>query len=268
MKLPHAMALALLSLLLTGCPAARQPSPAESKKSRVAAAPKPVGPSEKALVEALRANKPPQDNDPRFAQAIQRIDQLRGQLEFDAAGQLVGVDLASDRLAVSDDDVARLAALPHLARLKVSGGEITNRGVRQISRLTGLTELAIEKSQIDNAGLGELTALARLKSLNLRGSINLTDDGLDHLRQFPRLTSLALLDNKTITDAGIARLKPLVGLRFLDLRGCARVSDQGLADLRALKNLRSLRLGGDLVTDATMAVVEDLASLESLTVEA
>ena len=52
---------------------------------------------EKAIVEAIRAGKTIAGADAKFAAAIRKIDELRGQFEFDVAGRLVGVDLAGDR---------------------------------------------------------------------------------------------------------------------------------------------------------------------------
>ena len=69
-------------------------------------------------------------------------------------GNLVAVDLASDRVSVSDADLPCLLALPHLKQLKLSGSGISNAGVRQISSLAGLTELSLLDAQIDDAGLG------------------------------------------------------------------------------------------------------------------
>ena len=151
-----------------------------------------TNPDEKTLVKAIRAGKQAAGADPQFVKAVQRIDDLRGQLEFDAAGRLIGVDLASDRISVADVEVGILPALPNLKRLKLSGA-ITNEGARKISTITGLTELALQDSQIDNQGLQTLTRLVNLASLSLQRAVNLNDEGLEYLKRFPKLTSLALI---------------------------------------------------------------------------
>ena len=84
--------------------------------------------SEKEIVAQIAGEKLPADADPRFVAAVRRIKELGGKLEFDAAGDLVGVDLSSDRVSVADADIPQLLALSHLRELKLSGGGITNAG--------------------------------------------------------------------------------------------------------------------------------------------
>ena len=221
--------------------------------------------TEKASVEAIRARRPGTSAS-ALANAIDRIDALRGQLEFDAAGNLVAVDLASDRVSVADTDLVVLAGLPHLERLKLSGGEITDRGVEQLARLTGLTELALERSQIDDAGLGRLAVAGAAQVAQPAGL------GQPYRRRDGTTPPASPLDRAlAVGRQGDQRRRhrpahALAGLRALDLRGCVRVSDKGLSHLRAFPELRDLRLGGELVTDATMAAVADLHSLQSLTI--
>ena len=106
--------------------------------------------NEETDVAAIRKNQPVAA-DAGFVRAIRRIDERRGLLAFDR-GTLTGVDLSSGRISVADDDLAWLAALPHVRVLKISGGEITNAGIEHVARLGGLVELAIQDAQIDDAG--------------------------------------------------------------------------------------------------------------------
>jgi hypothetical protein len=50
--------------------------------------------------------------------AIQHLRELRGDLEFDAAGMLVSVDLAGNRASAEGLDLEQLAAIPTLTRLR------------------------------------------------------------------------------------------------------------------------------------------------------
>ena len=111
---------------------------------------------EKTQVEAILGSKELNGATQEFAAAVRRIDERGGQFGFDEAGNLVTVDLASDRVSVGDADLPCLLALPHLKRLKLSGGGISNVGVRQIGSLAGLTELSLLDAQIDDAGLEQL----------------------------------------------------------------------------------------------------------------
>ena len=126
--------------------------------------------SEKALVEAIRAGKVAQGTEAKFAAAIRKIDELRGQLEFDVAGRLVAVDLAGDRVSIGDADIPFLTALPNLRRLRLSGSGITSTGVKPIATIRGLTELSLLDAQIDNDGLGRLAGLSSLTVLSIQRS--------------------------------------------------------------------------------------------------
>ena len=213
------------------------------------------------LVPALLAveTKPPDD-------VAGRIKALGGQLEFDKDGKLVGVDLASDRVSVTDADVPLLLKLPNLKRLKLSGGGITAAGVARISTIAGLTDLGLLDVQVDNAGLGQLARLTNLGSLSIRRSPLLNDEGLKHLAQLPKLTNLGLLE-VGITDKGVALLADLPHLRLLDLRGCSQISNAGLGRLRTMQTCGCIRLGGYQIDDASLAILADIKSLVGVTIE-
>ena len=223
-------------------------------------------PSEKSQVEAIRTGKVLPGTETEFIAAVRRIDQARGQIEFDSAGRLVGVDLAGDRVSVGDADVPFLLDLPNLRRLRLSGSGITNAGLRQISTIRGLIELGLLDAQIDNDALGRLTGLPNLAALSIQRSPMISDAGLEHLKRLPKLTNLGLLD-LNVTDAGLARLADFTRLRVLDLRGCSQVTNAGLRQLRTLKNLKVLRLRGYAIGDDTLAILKDFPGLTGLTVE-
>jgi type 1 glutamine amidotransferase len=214
---------------------------------------------------ALRS-KVPQEKDDAFAAAVHRIDQRGGQCGFDASGNLVAVDLASERVSVANADLPCLLALPHLKQLKLSGSGISNAGVKQIGSIAGLAELSLLDAQIDDAGLAELARLTSLTSLSIRRSSQISDAGLEHLRQLAKLTDLGLLD-LAITDRGLEKIKDITRLRALDLRGCSQLTDAGIGQLRGLKSLKVLRLGGYGVNDDTLAIVGRFPSLVGLTLD-
>ena len=222
--------------------------------------------SEKTRVASILGDGESQESDMEFAAAVRRIHERGGRFDFDGSGDLVAVDLASDRVSVSDADLASLLALPHLKRLKLSGSGITNAGVRQVSSLAGLTQLSLLDAQIDDAGLEQLVRLTNLASLSIRRSPALTDKGLEPLKRLPKLVELGLLD-LGITDRGLEQIAALTGLRSLDLRGDAQLSNAGLEQLLALKNLKTLRLGGYQINDDTLSVVKGFTSLTSLTID-
>ena len=161
--------------------------------------------TEKSAVAQIRAGKQPDGVAQRFVVAVRRIDELGGQFEFDGFGKLVGVDLASDRVSVADADLPLMLSLPHLTKLKLSGGGISGAGIRKISTLGNLTELSLLDAQVDNAGLDQLARLAGLRSLSIRRSPLLNDEGIPHLKRLSKLASLGLLE-VGITDQGVAAL--------------------------------------------------------------
>ena len=191
---------------------------------------------------------------------------MGGRLDFDAAGNLVAVDLASDRVSLTDADIPCLLALPHLTRLRLSGGGITNVGLRQVASIAGLDDLFLLDAQVDDAGLTRLAQLKNLRSLTIRRSPQLSDKGLECLKRLPKLVDLGLLE-VGITNRGLERLKDLPQLRALDLRGSSQIDNTGLEQLRALKKLRTLRLGGYQTNDDAMAIVGRLSSLACLTID-
>ena len=221
--------------------------------------------SDRDLVAAFQTGKEI-DADVKFLAAVRRLDELSAELEFDAAGNLVGVDLASGRKSAADADVVLLPALRHLKKLRISGGEVTNAAAERLATIAGLAELALLNSQIDDAGFRLLSPLVGLTAINIQRTANMTDEGLEHLKNFPKLVSLGLGDN-SFTDRVIPRLQGLANLKIVDLRGCSQITDAGIGQLRSLKSLRGLRLGGYAVTDATLAIVAGFPNLATLAIE-
>jgi type 1 glutamine amidotransferase/Leucine-rich repeat (LRR) protein len=222
--------------------------------------------SEKTRVQAILRGGESQAADADFAAAVRHIDQRGGQFVFDGSGDLVAVDLAADRVSVSDADLGCLSALPNLRRLKLSGSGITNAGARQIGSLAGLAELSLLDAQIDDAGMEQLVRLTNLASLSIRRSSALTDKGLEYLKRLPKLVDLGLLD-LGITDGGLKQVAALARLRSLDLRSDSQLTNAGLQQLLALKSLRTLRLGGYQINDDTLSVVKQFTQLASLTLD-
>ena len=225
-----------------------------------------TAPSEKSQIDAILGSKESKGIAAEFAVAVRRVNERGGQFAFDEAGNLVDVDLASDRVSVADADLPCLLALPHLKRLKLSGGGISDVGVRQIGSIAGLEELSLQDAQIDDEGLKPLENLKNLSSLTIRRSPRVTDSAIEHLLQLPKLSKLGLLE-VGITNRGLERLKGMTRLRALDLRGCSQVGNAGLEQLASLKNLKILRLGGYLIDDDSLVIVKKLSSLTSLTID-
>jgi Leucine rich repeat/Leucine Rich repeat len=115
---------------------------------------------------------------------------------------------------------------------------ITDKGLKYISKLTKLTEL-------------DLTMCKRA-----------TDKGIKHLSKLPRLTTLNLI-LCNVTDASLKSLAKSQNLQSLNLRGC-HITDQGIKDLIPLKGLQSLNLRGSSITDSGVKALIALKHLKKL----
>ena len=90
-----------------------------------------------------------------------------------------------------------------------------------------MEQLLLLYNNFSNAGLAHLTGLAKLKVLDLRGCVMITDDGLPDLKKLPNLQRLKLR-NSPITDQGLKTIGEIKNLKGLSLEDAA-ISDAGLA---------------------------------------
>ena len=97
------------------------------------------------------------------------------------------------------------------------------------------------------------------------GNSKVDDTSLSAIKQFTNLTRLTLADTE-ITDAGLEHIKDLTDLEVLKFYPARRVTDAGMAHLKGLKNLRTLILLGTKMTDAGLAHIEGLTTLGHLNV--
>jgi Leucine-rich repeat (LRR) protein len=195
------------------------------------------------------------------------ITDAGGIVTKDRAGNITAVGLRSSW--VTDADLARLAALPHLARLDLSHTRITDHGLQQLKNAPAIEDLNLYYAeQITDEGMPALKGWKKLKRLDLRGT-RITDTTLEHLANMPTLEWLDI-GYAQVTDVGLDRLTPLVHLQSLTIGG-NKLTDAGLQALRQLPSLRSLRLGGQQRTDSglwsislTDAGLEAIATLQDL----
>jgi hypothetical protein len=137
--------------------------------------------------------------------AMAAIQRVHGHILSDAKGHPIFVDFSKEE-RVRDDDLAPLADLPYLQRVK------------------------FDEAPIGNDGLGFLKDAKYLKELSLRGT-KITDAGLLHLQKLPSLTELDL-ERVAVTDAGLAALGPIKSLRKVYLSSNGTTS----AGIDALKS--------------------------------
>jgi len=139
---------------------------------------------------------------------------------------------------------AALESLHGSKRLESIGlfgdSDVTAAGAARLASLENLTVVALSGPQLDDQALEQISRLAKLKLLAVGGAF--TDDGLRSLVKLAKLEQLALQSEK-ITDAGLARLGDLEQLKELDLE-CPGVSEAGIAALKKRLPELKVHVGG------------------------
>src|SRR5258708_520638 len=88
---------------------------------------------------------------------------------------------------------------------RLSGGGMTNAGMKRLSKLDQITHLHVEGSkELTDAGAGYLARMPQLRDLDMGGRTSpLTDRGLRALRHLPKLRQFKSCWTPGITDDGI-----------------------------------------------------------------
>lgn len=142
--------------------------------------------------------------------------------------------------------------------------ESMTRLMQHVSSLTELEYLLFDGQEVTDSGVRYVSRLKRLKGLHLERTC-ISDDGLACLEDLPQLESLRL-DDTQVTDAGMGAVARLSRLNNLSLKGTA-VTDQGVKALSGLTELQYLLLSDTQVSSAGLAHVSGLTQLELLDLE-
>lgn len=191
--------------------------------------------------------------------------------------RIVGIDLRKVTLDELEDRTTILTAkalpnhlpllknLPNLLSLEVLEGK------DDLSPLAGLNDLrflSLPKST-RNEHLSYIGQLVSLRKLHVN-SAQITEAGLDHLKNLSNLRQLELLPlgngEGWLTDNGMASLKNLVNLRELNLFW-ERVTDNGLSHIRRMSKLNSLTLDGTPISYLGLRNLEGLYNLQHLSLD-
>ncbi len=113
--------------------------------------------------------------------------------------------LRLDHTLVRDQDLQQLDGLEtKLLRINFSKTEITDAGLKTLSRMQGLEQVRLASPKISDDGLAALENLSQLRFLHLL-DMPITDAALTHLYGLKKLESL-YLDGTRVTDSGIEQL--------------------------------------------------------------
>ncbi len=108
-------------------------------------------------------------------------------------------------LSVTDQQLSRLKALPHLRELWLESAAITDAGISHLAAWRELVSLKVARTKITDTAVASLAELKTLETLDLSHT-QTTDESVQHLKTLQRLKSLNLR-NTSITAEGAAELK-------------------------------------------------------------
>ena len=134
--------------------------------------------------------------------------------------------------------------------------------VSSLAQTNNLLEVKYKGDTVDNEALESLLqAKEQVTRLDL-GKMEVTDEMLQVIGQFPNLTRLRLQQNP-ITDAGIRHLEELTNLVSLNLYG-TKVTNEALVSIRKMPNLKRIYLWQTEVTpEGVEALQQDKPEIEA-----
>ena len=179
------------------------------------------------------------------------------------ANQIGDLDL-SDRLILTDEDLANIKHLVNIRKLDLSDSNVTPNCASCLYGLKNLTELNITNTDINDKALANLPALRRLEVLDARelghmsntlkaiaGStrlhkLTLSNSAIDDntvklIGKDQNLEYLSLSDNPAVTANGIKYLAPLKRLGHLNILNC-RVGPEVIETLTSFRQLHELKI--------------------------
>lgn len=116
-----------------------------------------------------------------------------------------------------------------------------------------------------DAVLTRMAALDHVTTLKLGGSRELTDDGLLHLARMPQLQHLDLSEypGGNLTDRGLQVLRNLPNLRTFEMTWQRGISDVGVANIKACDLLERVNLMGSPTGDGAIEALQGKPKLRS-----
>lgn len=145
-------------------------------------------------------------------------------------------------------------------RIQLLGQRINDGVLQRIEGIRSLRSLDLIYAKITNAGIESIRKLERLKTLDLGACLNISDDGLKHLKGMGRLEVLRIWDT-AVTDGCFAYMKGLAHLRELYMSG-TKITGTGLSYLKRLRNMEGVDLRATQLSDAGLKALSTVASLQ------
>lgn len=154
--------------------------------------------------------------------------------------------------SITDEGLAKLAALRSLERLDLYCKNITISGLSHLNPLKNIVRLSLRGIKQDDSGL-DISGLTKLEQLTLK--LKRTRRGKEVVQDDIRDKDLACL----------AKLKNLKELRIVS-SSKSMITDAGMSHLAGLTNMRSLGIYGPLLTDKALSRLKGMQQLSSLSI--
>lgn len=192
-----------------------------------------------------------------IASVAETVQPPSGPIEFLVIKQRVVDGRPMQQLTTRD--LALIAQVGSIKKLKVAGSRITDEGLAHLVKLQALTSLDVSYCHwISPKGFEILSKLPKLESFTAART-QFGEEGATAISQLKRLKSLELPDTK-IKNADFLKLCTLPELESLMINNTL-VSDAGLAQLGNLSNLQRFYFSGTAISDAS---IEHLLELKKL----
>jgi Leucine-rich repeat (LRR) protein len=198
---------------------------------------------------------------------LRYLSQLKRLQAIYLGGPAVPFDAFFPSPASADIDLKvmeMLASLSDLQELSLPGVGVRDAHLAKLNQSKRLKTLNLGGNKdVTNEGIKVLAAIESLEWLNI-SSTSVNDEGLKHLGALPNLRVLVLAST-AVSDEGLSQLAKCKNLQVLDLSR-TRVTDDGLTELAKFKNLQLLDLSGTAVTDAGLNLLGEVKTLRVLNV--
>jgi hypothetical protein len=212
----------------------------------------------------------------RGLSSLRELDGLVGLSFFWHTSRLRGDDLRSlDGLSnllylgcsgelCDDDGMKHIAALPKLRMLMGQGAVATDEGFGSFSRSKTIEYFwGRECPNFTGPGFVALSRMPALKGLAV-GCKNVDDAALASLPDFPSLKELIPM---YVSDDGFRHIGRSRQLESLILMYCRDTTDVATSHITGLPSLKKYHAGYTLITDATLELLSQIASLEEISFE-
>jgi hypothetical protein len=136
--------------------------------------------------------------------------------------RLLSLDLTDDELRVLD--------CPYLRSLDLYSS-VSDDGLRELNRFPELTAVGLTGSQITDAGLAQLSSIPYLQTVTLRHCDGISDRGIERLAETTPLLWFEIDDCPELGDRALCAVAASHRLQILRIASCNRMTDDGLSAL-------------------------------------